>query len=164
LTRSGLSPKKSAVNRPAWLPDWTKQSEYPAATGSSRLEWAWQFLRRNPEYQRAWERYIRPDYDPSELSEPLDHGRRRMRVGRVRVEENRIFEKKFRIGTYPPPAPSEPTAKLDFIAISYALKSKRWEEEIAPEDDQVLVLFDLDQSIEKQLADARVLLTRFQGR
>jgi hypothetical protein len=149
---------------PAWLPNWTKQDEYPSKTAATRIEWAWQFLRRNPEYQRAWEQHIRPDYDPSELSEPVDHGRRRRRVGRLRVEENTIFEKHFRIGTYPPPAPSEPTAKLGFIAISYAVKSKRWKEKIAPEDDQVLVVFDLNQSIEGQLADASHVLKSFQGR
>jgi hypothetical protein len=76
-----------------------------------------------------------------------------------------IFERRFRIATYPPPAPSEPTANLAFIAIIYGLKSKGRQPNITLQDDQVLVVFDLSQSIDKQLADAReLLLTSSHGR
>ena len=45
---------------PKWLPDWQNQSQYPLAT-ATRLDWAWQFLRRNPEYQEFWSNLIAPN-------------------------------------------------------------------------------------------------------
>ena len=41
---------------PAWLPDWTKPEQYPDPKNASLEQWAWEFLRRNPEYQ---EDYVR---------------------------------------------------------------------------------------------------------
>jgi len=32
-------------------PDWQKSSDYPPANEKNRRRWAWEFLRRNPEYQ-----------------------------------------------------------------------------------------------------------------
>jgi len=34
---------------PAWLPDWTKPETYPDH-GDSSIFWAWEFIRRNPQY------------------------------------------------------------------------------------------------------------------
>jgi hypothetical protein len=49
------------------LPDWTKGTEYPAL--HSRITtWAWQFLRRWPEYRTFWidkiEPFIVEEIDP----------------------------------------------------------------------------------------------------
>jgi hypothetical protein len=150
------------VDIPAWLPNWREQSEYPSPSGTSRLEWAWQFLRRNAEYQQAWEQHTPPHYDPSDLSEAIDSKSSRMplrRLGRPQLEETRVFQEQFRIGTYPPPAPSEPTAKLGFVAIRYAEIRGEYTPRIPLGDDQLLVLFHLNLSIERQVADARKLLT-----
>jgi hypothetical protein len=148
------------VDIPAWLPNWLERTDYPSPI--SRLEWAWQFLRRNLEYQRAWKRHIEPHYDPSEISEPIDRQRRLRRVGRVQLKETSLFLEQFRIATYPPPAPSESTAKLRFVAIRYAQKPKNRLSAYAPhitlENDEVLVVFDLAQSIEQQLGDTKELL------
>jgi hypothetical protein len=39
-------------------PDWKDESVYPAADIQKGLTfWAWQFLRRNPDYQNDWEEY-----------------------------------------------------------------------------------------------------------
>jgi hypothetical protein len=39
------------VERPDWMPDWRDPRQYPAADSTTpRACWAWEFLRRNPEY------------------------------------------------------------------------------------------------------------------
>jgi len=162
-----LSQADRAVDIPAWLPNWREQNEYPSPSTASRLEWAWQFLRRNPEYQQAWEQHIRPHYDPSDLSEAIDSKSSHMRLRRLdrpQLEETRVFQEQFRIGTHPPPAPSEPTAKLGFVAIRYAEIRGEYTPRIPPGDDQVLMLFHLNLSIERQFADARKLLTSLRRR
>jgi len=37
-----------------WLPDWRDRSQYPDPKSASREQWAWEFLRRNKEYQEQW--------------------------------------------------------------------------------------------------------------
>src|SRR5690242_9535859 len=52
-----------------WVPpDWTQQNEYPNPNNTTPLQWAWEFLRRNPEYQRLWEKLIEPHYTRSDLN------------------------------------------------------------------------------------------------
>jgi hypothetical protein len=42
---------------PQWVPDWQNSSQYPRATKNVPMErWAWEFLRRNPDYQADYER------------------------------------------------------------------------------------------------------------
>ena len=36
---------------PAWLPDWREPTKYPDANTAPLLQWAWEFLRRNADYQ-----------------------------------------------------------------------------------------------------------------
>lgn len=40
---------------PDWLPDWRDKSAYPKH--NSKKRWAWEFLRRNPEYQKDYLHY-----------------------------------------------------------------------------------------------------------
>jgi hypothetical protein len=47
---------------PDWLPNWREPSEYPDAKKTTARQWAWEFLRRNPEYQRLWEQVAAPYY------------------------------------------------------------------------------------------------------
>jgi hypothetical protein len=45
---------------PQWLPDWTDESAYPSPdsdTLNGKIMWAWEFLRRNPKYQQAYNMY-----------------------------------------------------------------------------------------------------------
>ena len=39
---------------PSWLPDWKDESQYKDH-GDDYNKWAWEFLRRNPEYQADWD-------------------------------------------------------------------------------------------------------------
>ena len=39
------------MTKPDWLPDWRDEKAYPKPEKLDREQWAWQFLRRNPDYQ-----------------------------------------------------------------------------------------------------------------
>lgn len=41
-------------NIPEWIPNWENPCEYPDPATTSMKEWAWEFLRRNEEYQRDY--------------------------------------------------------------------------------------------------------------
>ena len=41
--------------KPDWLPDWDDAKAYPKPKDLDWRQWAWQFLRRNPEYQKDYE-------------------------------------------------------------------------------------------------------------
>ena len=44
---------------PDWLPDWRDETSYDIPGPEDWAAWAWEFLRRNPEYQKAWqENYV----------------------------------------------------------------------------------------------------------
>lgn len=38
-------------------PDWRNPADYPAPEGTSPRRWAWEFLRRNPDYRADWEAF-----------------------------------------------------------------------------------------------------------
>lgn len=49
ITQSKQWPKDYIF--PSWLPDWRYEDEYPVLAATSKRQYAWEFLRRNPEYQ-----------------------------------------------------------------------------------------------------------------
>ena len=50
----------------SWLPDWRKITDYPDPKTTKGRQWAWEFLRRNPEYQRLY-----AEYDSLSIKRPL---------------------------------------------------------------------------------------------
>jgi len=40
---------------PEWLPNWQDETSYSFPDSENLRLWAWEFLRRNPEYQKAWQ-------------------------------------------------------------------------------------------------------------
>jgi hypothetical protein len=52
-----MSPKKEPLKKPEWLPDWKDESKYPDPKKTSGRVWAWEFLRRNSQYQQLWEEF-----------------------------------------------------------------------------------------------------------
>ena len=42
----------------SWRPNWKNEAEYPDAEKTSTTQWAWEFLRRNPEYKEDYEKLI----------------------------------------------------------------------------------------------------------
>ncbi len=54
---SHVTISKNPPNKPDWLPDWTDITKYPDPKKATGRVWAWEFLRRNPQYQQRWEEY-----------------------------------------------------------------------------------------------------------
>jgi hypothetical protein len=51
------------VNYPYPIKNWTQPELYPKSEDLSLNEWAWEFLRRNPEYQRLYDKFAAlPDF------------------------------------------------------------------------------------------------------
>ena len=44
-------------------PDWKNPNDYARMDDFTPSQWAWEFLRRNPEYVKAWERYCDAMYE-----------------------------------------------------------------------------------------------------
>ena len=162
---------------PPWLPNWQNPIQYPDPTKASRLDWAWEFLRRNPQYQLLWTKLIKPHYDRAHVDRSL-----RGRATSAQKVSDRVrpflrvtagdydltpFREQFGITTVPPD-PSEPTAKLRFEAefIRYARKPLErpgrpgWVYNVpaALQGHEVLVWFDLRWPISAQLNRAKELL------
>ncbi len=59
--------------RPDWLPDWKDPEAYPETDDLSLGQWAWQFLRRNPEYQTDFAKWceLRDGLDDPEGRLPM---------------------------------------------------------------------------------------------
>src|SRR5262249_50557503 len=159
--------------KPSWLPDWTNPNNYPDPNNTTRLEWAWQFLRRNPEYRRLWADWIQPHYDRAHLQWGLDRipakfrgvsDRVRRHVGEpVYWDQLGRFSQGFGISTIPP-NPAEPNAMLRFAPLRYAQKPSGrpgvkpglvYPVPGAIEDHEVVVWFDRDRPIEPQLKKAK---------
>ena len=167
---------------PKWLPDWRKPSQYPDPSKAevTRLDWAWQFLRRNPEYQQLWSNLIAPNYKPAHVTWSM-----KQTAGSVRRVRDRVrahlkappsanyqlaqFETLFGIITIPPD-PSKRKARLRFAAhfIRYARKPSHrpgksgWVYNVPTslQDHEVLVWFDLRWPTKAQLTRAKQLLAQ----
>jgi len=46
-----------------WRPDWRNENLYSSLSNLSLSQWAWEFLRRNPQYLKRWEELILPFWD-----------------------------------------------------------------------------------------------------
>jgi hypothetical protein len=67
---------------PAWLPDWKNQKNYPDPTSTAPQQWAWQFLRRNPEYQQLWKKgiFLQLFYNPASVDANLERGKKELGI------------------------------------------------------------------------------------
>jgi hypothetical protein len=52
--------KQRAATNPWGVPDPRDADAYPTAASTSFRQWAWEFLRRNPDYRRDWDKHVRP--------------------------------------------------------------------------------------------------------
>lgn len=153
---------------PKWLPNWRNPKEYPDPAKTARLDWAWQFLRRNPDYQNLWSQLIAPNYDRKHVVHIIKQQRGSARLYSDRARPRLIetsgdydlppFVSQFGI-TSIPPDPSEKKAELQFAAqfIRYRPGGMR---KVSPDlqDHEVLVWFNLQWPIEAQLNSARQVL------
>lgn len=163
----------------SWLPDWRDASRYPPVEGTSGTRWAWEFLRRNPDYQKAYLELSR--------SPPLSgEANRRVRniddwlaawndlsplsmagIDEIRGGSQPFFKicESFRLVIdYTPPDPrSNEDPRLSFQTTER--KSRPYleeypEEAITVQKGTILIEFDLDLPLKGQLKQARDILKR----
>lgn len=64
------------MSQSGWLPDWKDSDSYPQPDNTSLNAWAWEFLRRNPDYQqdyRSWKSLgIDEDFLPHQPGHSMD--------------------------------------------------------------------------------------------
>ena len=105
-----------------WRPDWTDKKAYPNVHGTRRLQWAWEFLRRNDAYLQLWTEVVQPGFRPADLDSMWERAQRAQRAAleiRVKfyIEDRRgEFRDRFFIATFPPPPPWEQEPKLLFLS------------------------------------------------
>jgi transcriptional regulator len=130
--------------KPPWRPDWRDKNLYPNANSTSSLQWAWEFLRRNPEYQRLWTQ-LKPRSKPAKI------------LG---------FKVKFHIMALDlslPPSPSENEPndlnfEKPFILYRGSEKGGPIPLDFAIEQNQLIALFNLSWPISPQVAHVKKAL------
>ncbi len=129
-----------------WLPDWTDPRQYPPVEGTPGTQWAWEFLRRNPEYREAYSK--------------LTHVT-------CMEEFSRLWNiaEKFHLadGLYPPDPESSQDPHLSFRANwirSYRHSERHPEHTITIPPGKVLIEFDTSLPFADQLRNAKEILKR----
>ena len=107
----------------SWLPDWRDASQYPPVEGTSGTRWAWEFLRRNPDYQR----------DYSSLPEDIKKCLTKVHPGRVSYGGNECH-----MTIYPLPS-REVLAHLERMVTKFHLRKNVYP--ISPESGQTNLIF-----------------------
>jgi len=136
---------------PDWgLPDWTNPANYPAPVGRGAMtRWAWEFLRRWPEYRTFWIEKIEP-FVVEEGDEVL-HDKRRL-IGARWPHHNELRE---RFGVELPSAPCE-QKPAHFMADSISCVPNDGAEvqRISLGKNQIAVILELDRPGNSQLKKA----------
>jgi hypothetical protein len=156
-----MRPKE--MKHPSWLPDWRESRYYPAPGSTSSRHWAWEFLRRNPEYQQLWEKPIKPEYDAAEMdvrlqsTKPTAPGHRfRPRLTCSPLVQ---FEKQFHLSSYPPPpSMSRPNPLFTGQFVRYITLSKPGEVRGWLDENEIVMWFNPSWPLRPQLAKAEKLL------
>ncbi len=166
---------------PDWLPDWTKPDQYPDPKTTSSRQWAWEFLRRNPEYQRLWDELIAPHFDPKvwyndQILEILRNDEYQRRWNELIPPESHseVFEQRFGIRSFPPPhSMSSTDPNFDFLGPRFATDFLYFRRKLARRhspmdqlleihetlsDGDVFIRFNVGTSIEPQLDKAKKIL------
>lgn len=142
----------------SWLPDWRDPSQYPPVKGTTGTQWAWEFLRRNTDYQAAYKELrhtvaggINPDVPSAEVDAEID----------------RLFKivKTFRLvdGLYPPDPPTMSISNICFKSNWFRYYRLDRDQSIPKNgmwDTKILMEFDLSFPVEIQLKQARKILRR----
>jgi hypothetical protein len=152
---------------PRWLPNWQDPTQYPDPAQASRVDWAWEFLRRNPVYQKHVRNVLKRT--PIGVSVQRVYDRQRPDLHEYTGNYNLTpFRAQFGIITVPP-NPSDPKARLRFAAeiIRYAQKPLNrqgkppgWTYNVPTklQDHELLVWFNLRWPMEAQLKSVKQLL------
>ena len=130
----------------SWLPDWTDPNQYPPAKGTTGTQWAWEFLRRNPDYRQAY----------AELSSlPTEEG----------FERCWSIIQRFHLtdGLFPPDPRATHISDGCFKANWFRYYRMDKNQSIPKNgwrDTRILIEFDLSLPVEPQLRHARKILGR----
>jgi Family of unknown function (DUF6499) len=137
------------------VPDWRDPAQYPHPRDCSLRQWAWEFLRRNPEYRSLWREHIEPFYDPAFRYQDQDVGP----VGPahdVPADRQAGLVHRFGLDSFPP-SPDDHRPPL-FIRAGLRYIGER-EARLLLYEGQIAVIFDLTRPIGRQMAAAKKLLT-----
>lgn len=139
--------------REEWLPDWREEAQYSHTNNASSQQWAWEFLRRNPHYQAAWNDYVG-------VLKPLHE---RVKDGSYRTQTSHNINEFFsgRFGVYPPLHPSiDNCSGMNFERNKMFVASIHGGREVKHRisNGEVLLSFDLSLPIPQQIEKARRLL------
>jgi Family of unknown function (DUF6499) len=147
--------------KPNWLPDWLNESQYPDPRKTTPAQWAWEFLRRNREYQRLWHELVGPNYSRPKPSNRQHPGKRtRLRIKPDLEPLLSKFLRKFHIASRPPPSPADsgvtPGFKTEFIQYEVGIhKNQRVYGSL--KQGQMVVWIDLTWPIQPQLKNAKAV-------
>ena len=181
--------KRATISKeapPTWLPDWKDASQYPDPKTTSLRQWAWEFLRRNPEYQKLWSELIEPFYDPQDGFDTDEAMKAAHKATKKDLQERRanihikytsnghvirsglaIMKEQFGIMGGLAPSPSHKDGRsllLEEMFIGSRHRPKNWPSDqpytIQAEIPEgiVVVWFDVTRPIEDQLLRAQKLL------
>jgi Proteobacterial transcriptional regulator-like domain len=151
--RSSTVLRQGMAELPFRPPDWKSRDNYPDPQNTSSSQWAWEFLRRNPEYQLLWEKLIKPIYKSPRSANRL----------RPPILE---FERQFHItDTFVqlPPSPAAkqaPTLYFDapFILCRGASNAGPIRFDWSIGLNEMIVLFDMTRPIKPQLERVKMAL------
>jgi transcriptional regulator len=116
--------------RSPWRPDWTDKKAYPNVNGTSRLQWAWEFLRRNDAYLQLWTEVVQPDFKPADLDSMWERAQRAQRAAsqyrfKYYLQDRRgEFIDRFFIVTFPPPPRGNGRPSCCFFPISFTMNKQ----------------------------------------
>jgi hypothetical protein len=152
------------------LPDWTLKAGYPAPRGPKEMTiWAWEFLRRNPEYRVFWKEKIEPFIDMTGGDLP-PHKELKARVvpGGIYRDAAGTFwpyldELRTRFGVENPSPPQSTTpSHFTTTYISWVQNEGGDNQRISLERHQVAYIFDLTRPLKRQFEMAEKSATREQ--
>jgi len=157
-----MSLKSGSPTKPDWLPDWTDSKNYSNAAKTSSRAWAWEFLRRNAEYQKLWQLEALPN-NKKNLSglQLMEHSENIMK----RLE----WDFGLRTGASPSMKSSAPDFEKRLLFVTHG---KRWAKPVDWPDDvdpyvvnelledpsEVILQFDVRWPLKSQIVAAETFL------
>lgn len=132
----------------SWLPDWWDASQYPDPESTTGTQWGWEFLRRNPAYQKAWSELTRDIADMEEI-------RRLFNI----CERFHLID-----GIMPPDPRSNEDPRLSFQAAwmrSYSYNERHPDQVITVSKGKILIELDLSLPVETELQKARKIFVEY---
>jgi hypothetical protein len=161
--------KERKMKKQSWRPDWKKKSAYPHHKKTTVEQWAWEFLRRNPEYQDDYQKFKKnPEDFPSTN---FFHS-----IPRELDKDFASTDLAYKWGILEMIDPSLPDASnVTFREGSFVIYNHGWTDdpnEILPENwdmeiegrlGEVCAMFDLTRQIDLQIRMAENQLRALQG-